>query len=155
MTPNDETLIHRIAVYYASGVDSLGNDKNAATALDYLRRGFVEDCVFHYLWPDGTSFGSVTGLVAFVDFARDFITQKEYRNTHHVVTNCLVHSVDGTHARMKSYVVARHIRPDRSHDIAAAWYDDEIVRERDGWKCRQRKCVQLSFDNFAPAYSLY
>lgn len=84
---------------------------DAATALDYLRRGFVEDCVFHYLWPDGTSFGSVTGLVAFVDFARDFITQKEYRNTHHVVTNCLVHSVDGTHARMKSYVVARHINP--------------------------------------------
>ena len=155
MTPTEELLIQKIAIYCARGVDSLGNDNNPAMALEHLRRGFTEDCAFLYSWPDGASFGSMTGHVAFVDFAHDFIRQKAYRNTQHMVSNFLIHDVDSARARMESYVVARHIRQDRSQDVGTAWYEDEIVRENDGWKCRHRKCIQLSFDNFAPAYSLY
>lgn len=155
MTPTEELLIQKIAIYYARGVDSLDNDNNPAMALEYLRRGFTEGCVFPYSWPDGTSFGSMTGLVAFVDFARDFIRQKAYRNTQHMVSNFLIHAVDSARTRMESYVVAHHIRQDRNQDVATAWYEDEIVRENDGWKYRHRKCIRLSFDNFAPAYSLY
>jgi hypothetical protein len=155
MQSTEELSIQKIAVYYARGVDSLGNDKDPTKALEYLRRGFVEDCVFQYFWPDGTTFGSVTGLVAFIDFAYGFMKQKAYRNTQHMVSNYLILDADSTRARMESYVVARHIRQDKSQDIASAWYEDKIMRESDSWKCHQRKCVQLSFDNFAPAYSLY
>jgi hypothetical protein len=39
MTPNDDAEIQRIAVYYARAVDTLGNEKDLAKALQLLRRG--------------------------------------------------------------------------------------------------------------------
>jgi SnoaL-like domain len=154
MTPADETAIQKIALYYARGVDALGNEGSIPKALAYLRRGFTEDCAFRYYWPDGTSFGSMTGVAAFAEFALDFMRQKEYRNTQHCVSNFLVQVVDDSRATLESYVVARHFKKDNSQDLATAYYEDEIVNVGGTWKCQVRKCVQLSFDNFAPEYSL-
>lgn len=154
MTPADESAIQKIAIFYAHGVDTLGNERNPALALDHLRRGFTEDCAFQYFWPDGASFGNLAGLRAFVDFAQGFMREKDYRNTQHAVSNFLVEPVADGQARMASYVIARHFKRDNSQDIATACYEDEIVRVDGVWKCRLRKCLQLSFDNFAPAYTL-
>jgi SnoaL-like domain len=150
----DDAEIQKIAIYYARGVDTLGNEKDVAKALEYLRRGFTDDCVFNYFWPDGSIFGNINGLQAFVDFAFGFMKEKQYRNTQHLVSNFLTQDAGVGCARMESDVVARHIKADNSQDIAVAHYDDEIVKRDGQWKCRSRKCVQLSFDNYAPAYSL-
>jgi len=154
MTPSDDAKIQKIAVYYARAVDTLGNEKDMAKALQYLRRGFTDDCIFNYYWPDGSIFGNINGLQAFVEFASGFMREKGYRNTQHLVSNFLAQDTSAGCATMQSDVVARHIKPDNSQDVAVAHYEDEIARVDGEWKCRSRKCVQLSFDNYAPAYSL-
>ena len=154
MMAAEEVEIQKIAIYYARGVDALGNDKDLGKALEYLRRGFTDDCAFNYIWPNGTTFGNIKGLQAFAEFASGFMRDKGYRNTQHLVSNFLVRETASGCTAMESEVVARHIKPDNSQDIAVARYEDEIVRVNGAWKCRARKCIQLSFDNYAPAYSL-
>jgi hypothetical protein len=154
MTPSDDAEIQKIAIYYARAVDTLGNEKDLPKALEYLRRGFTDDCAFNYLWPDGSVFGNINGLQAFVEFASGFMREKGYRNTQHLVSNFLAQDAAAGGVSMESDVVARHIRTDNSQDIAVAHYEDDIVRVDGKWKCRTRKCVQLSFDNFAPAFTL-
>jgi hypothetical protein len=154
VTPSDDAEIQKIAVFYARAVDTLGNEKDPAKALQYLRRGFTDDCAFNYVWPDGSIFGNVNGLQAFVEFASGFMREKGYRNTQHLVSNFLAQETAVDRAMMESDVVARHIKPDNTQDVAVAHYEDEIVKVNGAWKCRSRKCVQLSFDNYVPAYSL-
>jgi hypothetical protein len=150
----DEAEIARIAIIYARAVDTLGNEGDKEIAMAYFRQGFTEDCLFEYYWPDGTSFGKTHGISEFTEFCYGFM-QDKYRNTHHAMSNTMIENLENDTAEMHSYVIARHMRADNSQDIAIAYYRDEITREDGKWKCRERKCHILGFDNFAPQFSLY
>jgi hypothetical protein len=154
MNINDESEIHKISIYYARGVDTLGNEGDLEKALEYLRKGFSENCVFEFYWPDGSSFGKCQGLIEFANFGLSFMKDKKYRNTQHFVSNFLVEEMETGEAKLESSVIARHIKSDNSQDIAIANNVDKVILENGNWKCCERKCIQFSFDNFAPEYSL-
>jgi hypothetical protein len=89
--------------------------------------------------PDGTAdYGAFGGrhtngpeLVGFLGDAVGHLTA-----THHLVGNILI-EVDEDTAVASSYVHAQHTLDGRNFTIGGA-YEDELVRDRDGWKIKAR-----------------
>lgn len=150
---NDEAKIQKIPLYYARACDTAGpNEGDKSKALEWLRKGFTEDCTFSYFLDDGSLWGSAQGVIGFAEFAYNFLSS--YRHSHHAMSNILVEELKGNTAKIHTYGVAKHLKPDKSTDVAIMIYVDDVIRQNGEWKVRDRKGYILWFDNFAPEYSL-
>ncbi len=146
---NTEAKIERIAKYYARGTDSALNGSGREEAIDWISKGFTDDCTFTFYFPDGTMWDQMNGIEDYVDsFALPVLSA--YNFSFHAVSNLLVEDADGTTAKLHTYGIATLIAADQSQDKVITFYMDDVILEDGVWKSYKRDCQILAFDKFIP-----
>ncbi|GAA4537213.1 nuclear transport factor 2 family protein [Mycobacterium paraffinicum] len=134
MTERDDRQdISELLVRYATGIDRRD--------WPLFRSVFTADCELDY-----GEIGSWTGIDAvteFMDKTHALAGQTLHRLTNQVIT------VDGDNATARTYVDAVIMFGDNQSGVNAwGFYDDEIVRARDGWRLARRRFTQVRITTF-------
>lgn len=135
---SDREEITEVLVRYATGIDRRD--------WELFRTCFTEDCLCDY--GDLGSWRSADAITAFMRGAHSGPSM-------HRLTNFAI-TLDGDHARARTYVDARvyHRGGNGMHSIGT--YDDDLVRTNDGWRIAGRRYTGLSYQfigllSFVPA----
>jgi hypothetical protein len=149
LSMNDEAKIEKIAKYYARGTDSALNGMGRQEAIDWISKGYTEDCTFTFYFPDGTMWDQMHGIEDYVDsFVLPVLSA--YNFSFHAVSNLLVEEASGNTAKLHTYGIATLIAADQSQDKVITFYTDEVMRVNGVWKSYKRDCQILAFDKFIP-----
>jgi hypothetical protein len=152
MSMNTEAKIEKISKYYARGTDAALNEGGRDVAIEWISKGFKDDCTFTFYFPDGSMWDQMDSIEDYVD---NFVLPvlSAYRFSFHAVSNLLVNKVDGNTAKLHTYGVATLIGADKSQDVVFTFYVDDVIRENGVWKSYKRDCYILGFDKFVPDVS--
>jgi hypothetical protein len=135
----DRTQISDLLYGFASALDTKDWRRYAD---NYADGGYIE-------LPDPQS-SDGGGFILHKDQMLDLVPKSlgRYAATHHISTNHQI-SIDGDHARSRSYLQAVHVTGKPvDHWTAGGWYDCHYVRTPAGWKFERVKltCVWLAGD---------
>jgi hypothetical protein len=144
----DEAEITALTYCYATGTDTIGaGDLEGGKAI--YSECFAPDAYLAVWFPgtpfDGPPSTEATGTDAWADFVASAFVP--YSSTQHVLTNVEV-DIHGNTATMTSTLIAYHVRPDGTVDVATGTYVDTVERIRGEWVITSRR---LYLDSFAPA----
>jgi len=123
-----EAACSRLVLEFAKFNDDLQHEKLAAL--------FTEDCVFaRPLDPEHPYHGRAAVHAIFRD--------RKPRLTRHVMTNIIIDAISETEAKGSCYVTMISSAdvenpPHEGEGIFFGGFDDEFVKEADGWKFRSR-----------------
>ncbi len=149
---NTEAKIEKIAKYYARGTDSALNGDGREEAIEWISKGFTDDCTFTFYFPNGSMWDQMDGIEDYVDsFVLPVLSA--YRFSFHAVSNLLVQDLTGNSAKLHTYGIATLIKEDKSQDVVITFYVDDVIREKGEWKSTKRDCFILGFDKFVPDVS--
>jgi hypothetical protein len=140
----DELALTKLAVYYGLGTDAIGRG-DPATGLAYYRRIFTPDATisagFDRSAPALTSTGpeewAKTVETAFVP----------YQATQHLLATIDPEITGRNTGTIRSYLQATHVfKASLDLLIVLGYYDDEVVRTREGWRIATRFLQFVSFE---------
>jgi 3-phenylpropionate/cinnamic acid dioxygenase small subunit len=125
-----------VLVRYASGIDRRD--------WQLFRSCFADDCEADYgdigLWRSGDEI---------TDFMREM--HEPLGPTMHRITNQVIELRGDDEATARSYVDALVMGPgDGSANRVDGYYDDELVRGRDGWRIARRRFTLIHLEMAAP-----
>jgi 3-phenylpropionate/cinnamic acid dioxygenase small subunit len=125
---DDRQDISAVILRYATGID-----RRDWTLFHSI---FTDDCELDY-GEIGTWKGA-DEVTAFMQQAHELAGHTMHRLTNQVIT------VDGDSAQARTYVDALIMLADNSSGVnAAGFYDDEFVRNEEGWQISRRRFTQV------------
>jgi hypothetical protein len=145
----DELEIAKLSLCYARGTDAIGAGKLQ------LGKKTYEDCFTSdahlALWNPGTPFNGPPDYQTndtddWAEYAQDVFQGAGYVATQHLVSNIEV-DVKGNTATMKTYLLATHVLPDGTYDVANGTYEDVVVRQWGKWQIKNRTLKLITFTN--------
>lgn len=124
----DREEIAEVLLRYATGIDRRD--------WPLFRTVFTDDCELDY--GEVGSWHGVDAVTEFMQQAHSMAGHTMHRLTNQVIT------VDGDAAQARTYVDALIMVGDKGSGVnAAGFYDDELVRNNDGWRVARRRFIQV------------
>jgi hypothetical protein len=118
-----------------------------ATAIDQRNWPLLASCFTDHVEADYAHIGRWAGRDSFVEHMAK--GHAKLGPTLHRITNCVVVSqLDG--AAATSYVDALLMRQESGKTFRQAhgWYEDQLVRNEQGWKIRRRRFIPVLIQDF-------
>jgi len=141
LTLQDESEISKVLIAYATGID--------ARDFKLFRTCFADDCNATYNMGPGTKPMSWSSGEALTKFMEE--VHVDFGYTLHHITNIVIHpAAEGAKAR--SYVHAVLQMKDGSNGMDVhGYYDDVLVKTKDGWKIKTRTSMTVKAQGAPPA----